>query len=257
MNRIHKQIEKHENELIKNKKLKIENSSNDSQHMFKAVNSLKNHCPKQTLLIQSKNGLTANENEQVKIIADYFQSQFFKNAEPMPDIQFTEMNTPFTMEEIKMAVKLLKNNKSEGIDCVKAELLKYGPDIFCTEIATIFNNIPKSKEYPKELIQGIITALQKPGKPKGPLNNLRPITLLSMLRKLLANCIIKRIGHKIDADIPFSQAAYRKGRSTTEHVFATKILAEKAATSTDFPIYILLLDMSKAFDTIIRKKSNK
>ena len=53
--------------------------------------------------------------------------------------------------------------------------------------------------------------------------------------------------------IPLSQAVYRKGRSTTEHVFAMKILCEKAMTSCDYPTHILLLDMTKEFDTINRE----
>ena len=54
--------------------------------------------------------------------------------------------------------------------------------------------------------------------------------------------------------MPISQAAYRRGRSTTEHVFACKILAEKAATSINYEIHLLLLDMSKAFDSIKRSE---
>ena len=53
--------------------------------------------------------------------------------------------------------------------------------------------------------------------------------------------------------MPLSQAAYRKGRSTTEHVFAIKILCEKAMTSCDYSTHILLLDMTKAFHTINRE----
>ena len=52
--------------------------------------------------------------------------------------------------------------------------------------------------------------------------------------------------------IPQSQAAYSEGRSTTELVFAFKLLAEKAITSENYEINLLMLDMSKAFDTIQR-----
>ena len=52
--------------------------------------------------------------------------------------------------------------------------------------------------------------------------------------------------------ILLSHTAYRKGR-TTEHVFAMKILCEKAITSCDYSTHILLLDMTKAFDTINRE----
>ena len=54
--------------------------------------------------------------------------------------------------------------------------------------------------------------------------------------------------------VPKSQAAYQKGRGTTEQVLALKILIDKAITSTDYDLYILLLDMSKAFDTVNRKQ---
>ena len=40
---------------------------------------------------------------------------------------------------------------------------------------------------------------------------------------------------------------------TSEQVFAIKILAEKAIISQDYRIQLLLLDMSKAFDTVNRK----
>ena len=68
--------------------------------------------------------------------------------------------------------------------------------------------------------------------------------IISILQKLLATCFIKRISDKIDSIIPLSQAAYRKGRSTTEHVFAMKILCQKAITSCDYSTHILLLDMT-------------
>ena len=43
-----------------------------------------------------------------------------------------------------------------------------------------------------------------------------------------------------------TQAPYQSGRSTTEHVFAIKILAEMTRTSTYIIIYLLMLDMSTA-----------
>ena len=57
---------------------------------------------------------------------------------------------------------------------------------------------------------------------------------------------------KLEAEIPPSQAANRAGRSTTEHVFAAKVLVEKTITSTNYPIHLLMLDMLKAFDSLNR-----
>ena len=52
--------------------------------------------------------------------------------------------------------------------------------------------------------------------------------------------------------IPLDQVSYHEGRSTTEQSFSIKLLAEKAISSSDYKIYILLLDMPNAFDTVNR-----
>ena len=71
-----------------------------------------------------------------------------------------------------------------------------------------------------------------------------------MIKIVCAVCMKKRIIDKLDAEIPPSQAAYIAGRSTTEHVFAANVLVEKAITSANYLIHLLMLDMSKAFDTL-------
>ena len=73
-----------------------------------------------------------------------------------------------------------------------------------------------------------------------------------MLRKSFTICLKKRVIHKLDVEIPPSQDAHRQGRSTTEHVFATNILAGKAITSQCYTIHLLMLDISKAFETVNR-----
>ncbi len=176
-------------------------------------------------------------------------------AENLKDIAQTPpaaLEPALTETEVQKAIRSLKNNKSAGIDNIRAEQLKYGGKTVPAQITNIINHIARTGEYPKEIKQGILTPLQKPGKKSGPPANLRPIILLSTIRKILAICLIRRIGEKIDANIPIEQAAYRAGRGTTEHAFAFKLLAEKAITSKDYKVHITLMDMSKAFDTVRR-----
>ena len=132
------------------------------------------------------------------------------------------------------------------------ELLKHGPDAISSEIAEIFNEISESGQYPSEIKEGILIPLQKPGKKAGPPQNLRPTILLSMLRKVMAICMLRRCLDKIIVRIPNTQAAYQQGRSTTELVFSMKILAEKAIISENYEIMLILFDTSKAFDTVRR-----
>ena len=163
------------------------------------------------------------------------------------------MTNPFTGEEIRKAVSSMKNGKSAGIDEINPEYLKYAPESIHEEIAKILNETAETGECPSEIRTGILRPLPKSDKPPGPPANLRPIILLSVLRKILAICLIRRCWDRLSTEIPLEQAAYQPGRSTTEQVFAVKVLAEKAITSSDFNIYLLLLDMSKAFDTVNRE----
>ena len=87
-------------------------------------------------------------------------------------------------------------------------------------IAEILNETAKTGEYPTELNSGILNPLQKPGKKCGPCTNLRPIILLSILRKTLAICLLERFIGRILRQLPSSQAAYQMGRSRTEQIFS-------------------------------------
>ena len=65
---------------------------------------------------------------------------------------------------------------------------------------------------------------------------------------------MKRINSRLDPATPISQAAYRKNTPTTEHLFPTKLITERTVSPTDETVCLLLLDMSKAFDSIQRNK---
>ena len=163
-----------ETNKIERKLHNIENTPDDSRRMFQAIKTIKNIKPIKPLLIQSQAGLTANQEEQCKIIAEHFKIQFHKNAENLPPIHPEKMRTPFTKIEITNAIRRLKNNKSPGVDEVV---------VVHKEIAEIYSEMSATGEYPIEITQGLLGPIQKPGKVIGPPQNLHPIILLSILRK--------------------------------------------------------------------------
>ena len=61
-----------------------------------------------------------------------------------------------------------------------------------------------------------------------------------------------RVGSRLDHKTPITQAAYRKERSTTEHVFAAEMAIERTTNARNETL-LLLLDMSKTLDSIKRK----
>ena len=195
--------------------------------------------------------MVTSEDEQVKIITKYFQDLFSSTGRP-DVVEPAPMDPPFVTEEIETAAKKLKNNKATGSDGVHAEQIKYGTNELYQQIANLLNKTCETGEYPEEIRRRILTPLAKPPK-KDERVNVRPIILLSVLRKMITISLIDS-WERPKTHIPPSQAAYQSGRSTTERVFTLKILAEKAITSENHDIFILMLDMSKAFDTVNRSK---
>ncbi len=126
------------------------------------------------------------EIEQANIITEHFKNMFtaVKLADEPTIIKPAEMKTPFTTEEIEKASKSMKNQKSVGEDGLHAEYVKYGPPEIHNGIATLLNTIARTGKYPSEIKSGILTPLPKPGKKQGPPANLRPIILLSIIRKI-------------------------------------------------------------------------
>ena len=255
LNEIHRllEIEKH-NKILKSVE-EVEKRQEDSGKMYAAIRIMQGKYKKVPLVIETKNGFTTHEKTQVDIITEFYKKQFNQlNVSGLLKADPCEMRIPFEKDEIEKAIKKLGNNKAAGIDGIKAEHLKNSPEEIPILIAEIFNEIARTGERPNEIKVGILNPLVKDKNKQGPCKNLRPVILLSMLRKILALCLIERIGKKIEQHIPHSQTAYQKGRSTTEQVFVYKILAEKAISSKSYTAHILLMDMSKAFDMIDRDK---
>ena len=234
----------------------LENCKNDSNKYHQVNRELRNKTPKQPIYVADQNGnVPGTTDGKINIIKEHFMNALapdtmkgkFKTYQP------TALPDPISISEVTKAVKSMKNGKSCGEDEVYVELIKYGPAELHQQIADILNN-SHNGEYPAELTTGLLAAMQKPGKKKGPPENLRPIILLSVLRKILTIIMLKRIWPKLEEYIPISQAAYQGGRGTTEQVFSIKVLCEKAMTTPECTVQLLLLDMSKAFDTVDREK---
>ena len=66
--------------------------------------------------------------------------------------------------------------------------------------------------------------------------------------------MMNRIRERLKNTIPKSQAVYEVGRSTTEQVCTIKLITERVINTSEEEAHLILLDMSKAFDSMERKK---
>ena len=78
------------------------------------------------------------------------------------------------------------------------------------------------------------------------------IFLLSIAGKILAKVILNRLNkHLLDEVVPESQCGFRKNRGTVDMIFASKQIQEKCKEQ-NRDLYILFVDLTKAFDTVSR-----
>ena len=132
--------------------------------------------------------------------------------------QARPFNSPITREEVHDAIKRMKNGKAMGPDKLPVELLKAAGQHGAAFVADVLNT-SFSRHEPLGIGEGLLAALQKPGKPKGPLGSLRPIVLLTIIRKVLSLITLSRARAKFEAYLSDSQAAFRRGRATSDIVW--------------------------------------
>ena len=155
--------------------------------MFAAIKALKEvGIVKAPLTVKNKDGHVVHNNlEAANIIARHFHGQFSApdvKRLPMFEGMPRTLNRQITSAEVEAVVQKMKsgNLKAVGPDGLPIETLKAGGTVAAAFVAEVLN-ASYSLHKSVNIGDGILRALQKPGKPAGPLDNLRPIVLLTLL----------------------------------------------------------------------------
>ena len=97
-----------------------------------------------------------------------------------------------------------------------------------------------------------IVTLYKNKGDRSDCNNYRGISLLSIVGKAFARVALKRLQRVADRIYPESQCGFRAQRSTIDMIFTLRQLQEKCREQ-QRPLYIVFVDLTKAFDLVSRK----
>ena len=132
-----------------------------------------------------------------------------------------ELDVPISKNEVRNAIKSLKRRKAVGVDKVASEILKYGGEGIGDATWTSCHEMFRLERIPEDWARGLIFPLHKEGDTRVP-DNYRGITLLSVVGKMYANVLNKRISQWCEKNDILSeeQAGFRTGRSTIDHIFS-------------------------------------
>ena len=250
---INKKAREIRNEEIDRQVEEIEKAAEGAK-MFKAVGKIFRQQYENPKVEDEDGKLATDPNKILELTTKHFQNKFYK--EDQQDIspyrgEGRPLEKPISKEEVKKSFKKLNNGRATGEDGIPGELLKYGPERLAEQTARVFNETFETHQ-PLKINKGNMRTLPKPGKQKGPIKNLRPVTLLNTVRKTLSLITLNRIRDKVEEYLSANQSGFRPFRSTSDVVWTHRWLAAKTAL-TDLEIKITGIDMSAAFDTINRQ----
>ena len=122
---------------------------------------------------------------------------------------------PFSEEEYRKGVAILKNNKASDRDDVLVEQLKNpGPKVH-RWLLTMLNKCFMENKIPTLWTRSKIIAILKPGKDSAIPKSYRQISLLCHTYKLYERMILNRIAPTIEQHLIMEQAGFRSGKSCT------------------------------------------
>jgi len=165
--------------------------------------------------------------------------------------QFNSLDQVITEQEIRQAVKKLKNKKSPFSDRIRNEMIKASLETLMPLYVKLFNLILKSGQMPDIWCQGLITPIYKSGDKNDPANY-RGICVSSCLGKLFCSILNQRLysyfeEHKI---LHNSQIGFLPENRTADHVFTLRTLLDKYVHYHKEKVYACFVDFRKAFDSV-------
>ena len=167
-----------------------------------------------------------------------------------PEIDTIETDYVQT-EEIKEAIRHMKNHKSGGSDAITAELLKADLESTAHTMRQLLQRVWDEEKVPVEWRDGLIVKIPKRGD-LSQCTNWRGITLMSVPAKILSRVLVRRISAGVDTIMREEQAGFRRGRGTTEHIHTLRNIIEQA-NEWNSNLYACFIDYEKAFDCIHRE----
>ena len=155
---------------------------------------------------------------------------------------------PWTLHEFQCAVRRMKIHKGADEAGLVAELLKNSSDDFQEDLLRLFNDILCTGNFPPCWSKTLFQMLAKKARAQQP-SDFRPIANIRLLYKTFAFMILARIEASLETHQPEEQHGFRKHRRMDEHLLTATLFLDKAWDK-GIPVWIVSLDLSKAFDRV-------
>ena len=192
---------------------------------------------------------SVNKDSTLQFFTQKFKKEYEEIKIKLPTSTVKEGPQEITInkDDILSTLKRLKS-KSTGTDFITNDLLKEMTETQATQLAIEFNKmISETKDIPIIMKEGWIKLIPK----KDSIvthKDIRPITIMSTLYRLLFNIIARKIGKWAKDNINIRQQAFTSNREVNNHILVIQALRVKYKKTNAF--VITNLDIENAYDGV-------
>ena len=155
-----------------------------------------------------------------------------------------------TLQDVIDQINILDTTKSYGPDQISPKFIKEGGLPIAESLCTLFNMSLRLSKFPKQWKKANIVPIHKKDE-KNELKNYRPVSLLSVVGKIMERIVFKYVYnfYKDNFVISVNQSGFLPGRSTVTQLLEVHHEFCKAVDGGK-EIRVIFLDISKAFDRV-------
>ena len=161
-----------------------------------------------------------------------------------------ELMKEITETETLSIIEFLKTDKASDPGGVISEMIIGAAEPLARFFTPIFNDVLRSRQIPECWRRSTLFMLYKKGDPS-LFTNYRPIALLSVVYKLFAIILQRRLAKHIASDgvLTACNAGFRRNRVTSQKQLLL-LHAIEDANATGRPLFIGYIDIKGAFDSV-------
>ncbi|GFY04577.1 probable RNA-directed DNA polymerase from transposon BS [Trichonephila clavipes] len=164
--------------------------------LFKIIRIIKNRTNSNYSsfnIIENNGTILTNEQSQANCFLQYYAK---RNNDSIPNISIPDnsqdINKPFSLKELEIAISHQKNS-SPGHDKISLQSINHLPIKAIYLLLKSFNDSWFSSQIPKDWTHALILPFIKPHKNPKEVSSYRPISLTSVIAKLLERMILHRM----------------------------------------------------------------
>ena len=195
------------------------------------------------------------EAEDIKKSWQEYTEELYKKDHYDPDNHdgvITHLEPDILECEVKWALKSITMNKASGCDEIPVELFQSLKDDAVKVLHSIYQQIWKTQQWPKDCKMSVFTPIPKKGNAK-ECSNYRTIAPISQASKAMLKILQASLKQYMKLEGPDVQAGFKKGREIRDQIANIHWIIEKAK---EFQknIYFYFIDYANTFEYMDHNK---